>query len=66
MVARQVVPTPMRLREVNRVQPVPRPTFAIARRSEQPVHQMLVSLRIAVLFKRLHLGKRRRQSVQVE
>ena len=66
VIPRQIVPTPMRLREMNRIQPVPRPALAMARRSEQPIHQMLVSLRIAVLFKRHHLGKRRRQPVQIE
>ena len=66
MIPRQIVTTPMRLREMNRIQPVSRPSLAMARRSEQPIHQMLVSLRIAVLFKRLHLGKRRRQPVQIE
>ena len=65
MIPRQIVTAAMRLREVYRVQPVLRPALAIARRRKQPIHQMLVCLRITVPFKRFDFGQRRWQAMQI-
>ena len=56
----------VRLAVVNHVQPVPRPTLAVAWRGEQPLHQSLIRLRGGVLLKPVHLLRRGRQTVQIE
>ena len=45
---------------------MPRPPFAVVRRGQQPFHQPFIGVRIRILQKRLHLGRRGRQSVQIE
>ena len=57
-----VVLEAMRIREVNRVQPMPRPAFTIVRRCEQPVDQFRPRLS-RQFFQVLHCW---RQAVQIE
>jgi len=49
----------------DQVQPVAAPSFAIPRRREQPVDQLLVRVRRFVINELLHLLRRRRKPVQV-
>ena len=63
---RLVLVVAVRLAEMDDVEPVPRPAFAVMRRGEQPVHQLLVGQRIGVSDKRLDFLGRRRQAEQVE
>ena len=48
------------------IEPAHRHALAIARRGEQPIHYLFVSVRRRVIHKCLHVGRRRRQSRQVE
>ena len=56
----------MRLAEVNRVQPVPRPAFAIAWRGQQTVHDLLVGICALVRDERVHFLGRGGQSGEIE
>src|SRR5207245_527588 len=48
------------------VQPVPSPALAVMLRSEQPVDQILVSVRRGILDELLHFSRRRQQTQQIE
>ena len=63
---RLVLVVAVRFAVVDHVQPVPPPALAVARRGQQPVHQLLVGVRRAVGDEGLDLFRRRRQAVQVE
>ncbi len=43
MIAGAVLVVPVRLREVNHVEPVPSPSLAVGRRREQPIDELFVS-----------------------
>ena len=62
----RVVLVAIALGEPHHVQPMPRPLFAIPRRIQQPVHQLLICIRPLVRDKRRNLLRRRRQPVQVK
>jgi hypothetical protein len=50
----------------HQVEPVHRHALAEVRRSEQPVHQLFVRIRIGIVDKRVHLFRRGRQAGQVK
>ena len=54
------------LRIAHQVQPMLRPTFAIARARQQFIHELFIGLRVLVVHKGVELRLRRRQAVKVE
>ena len=57
---------PQRLGVAHQVEPVPGPAFAVVRRGEQPIDDLLVGAGRFVGQKGIDLGRRRRQADQVE
>ena len=55
----------MRVGKMNRVHPVPRPAFAITRRFQQSVDQLLISIRRGIVHERNRFLDRRMHPVQV-
>src|SRR5262249_29221354 len=48
------------------IEPVPTPSLAVMRRREQSIDHLLVSVRAPVREERINLGRRRRQSGEIE
>ena len=61
-----VVLVAVRFGEANHIQPVASPLFAVARRCQQPVDQLLPSVRRLIAHKRVDFLRCRRQAVQIE
>ena len=65
-VPRRVVVEAVRVGVTGRIEPVERHPFAITRRRQQPIDELLVSLGRGIRKKLIHLANRRRDAGQIE